>query len=139
MAWDWFSELPAEIGWDLMVRLQDRPGTLADLGDALREAGVDVSGGCAVTLGNEGLVHLLLMDGVDDARQALARFDIEIEEESQVLVLDVEDQPGGIIGWAIARKLAEAKINIGLFYVATRTRLVYGVDDLEKARETIDG
>lgn len=139
MAWDWFSELPAEIGWDLMVRLEDRPGTLADLGDALRDTGLDVSGGCAVTVGNEGLVHLLLMDDVEDARKALASSGIEIEKESQVLVLDVQDQPGGIIGWAIARKLAEANVNIDLFYVATRTRLVYGVDDLEKARETIDG
>lgn len=32
----------------------------------------------------------------------------------------------------ISRKLADAEVNIELFYLATGTRLVLGVDDMEK-------
>jgi hypothetical protein len=34
---------------DLTVSLEDRPGTLADLGEALGKAGINIEGMCAVT------------------------------------------------------------------------------------------
>ena len=33
---------------DLTVSLEDRPGTLADLGEALGKAGINIEGMCAV-------------------------------------------------------------------------------------------
>src|SRR5205814_1703393 len=56
---------------DLTVQLEDRPGTLAELGEALGNAGINIEGiaGFAVP-GAGGLVHLLVEDGAA-ARAAL--------------------------------------------------------------------
>jgi hypothetical protein len=51
------------------------------------------------------------------------------------LVLDVSDEPG--VAGSICRRIADAGVNIDLIYVATNTRLVLGVSDLEKARSAI--
>ena len=56
-------------------------------------------------------------------------------DEREVLVVDVDDRAGAL--GEIARKLSDAGVNIELFYLATTTRLVIGVDDLKKARSVI--
>jgi hypothetical protein len=48
-----------------------------------------------------------------------------------VFVLNIEDRPGAL--GELSRKLAEAEVNIELCYLASGTRLVLGVDDMEKA------
>lgn len=139
MAWDWFNGVPADVGWDVAVHVADEPGALADIGTALADAGVVVQGGIGVTREDgSGRVHLLVdpEDG-DQARTALEAAGKQVEHGREVLVATVVGEPGHLIGWAISRQLAEAGINIDLFYVATRTRLVYGVDDLERARDVI--
>lgn len=139
MAWDWFNGVPADVGWDLQVRIPDEPGGLAAIGITLADADVVVQGGIGVA-GDEGSgrVHLLVdAEDRDRARTALEAAGMQVEREQEVLVATVVGEPGHLIGWAISRQLAEADINIDLFYVATRTRLVYGVDDLKRAREAI--
>jgi hypothetical protein len=53
-------------------------------------------------------------------------------EEREVVVLDVEDRPG-VLG-EVARKLADAGVNIELVYLASGTRLVVGASDLDAVR-----
>lgn len=122
--------------WDLTVTLENEPGRLADLGDALGTAGVNLAGACAVTAGDSGTIHLLVDGDTDQAARALSDAGISVEERREVLVADVVDQPGTLGSYA--RKLADAGVNIELMYVATGTRLVFGVDDLEAARQAID-
>lgn len=55
---------------DLAVRLEHRPGALAELGEALGKAGVSVEGGGAFSVGGEGIAHFLVADP-DAAREAL--------------------------------------------------------------------
>lgn len=139
MAWDWFNGVPADVGWDLQVRIPDEPGGLAAIGTTLADADVVVQGGIGVA-GDQGSgrVHLLVdAEERDRARTALEAAGKQVEREREVLVATVVGEPGHLIGWAISRQLAAAGINIDLFYVATRTRLVYGVDDLERARRAI--
>jgi hypothetical protein len=50
-------------------------------------------------------------------------------------VLDVEDRPG-VLG-EVARKLADAGVNIELVYLASGTRLVIGAADLDKVRSAV--
>ena len=47
--------------------------------------------------------------------------------------MDVEDRPGILA--EITRRLTDAEININLIYLATNTRLILGVDELEKAQK----
>ena len=119
---------------DLTVILQDRPGTLADMGEILGKAGINIEGICAATYKGEGAIHILVEDSAG-ARQALKAKGIEVTAEREVLVKEIEDRPGTL--GEVAQKLANAGVNIEVVYLATKTRLVIGVNNLEKARSAI--
>ena len=119
---------------DLTVILEDHPGTLADAGEALGKAGINIEGLCGFPSEGKGVLHLLVEDG-PTARRALEEAGLEVRSERPVLILDVEDRPGEF--GRICRRIASAGINTDLAYLATNTRLVIGADDLDKARAVI--
>ncbi len=119
---------------DLTVILEDRPGALAKVGEALGRAGVNIEGICGVTVSGKGTVHILVENG-KKARQVLEANHIDVAKEVEVLVVPVEDRPA-VLG-NVARRLATAGVNLNLAYLATSTRLVIGADDLKKAREAV--
>ncbi len=119
---------------DLTVILEDRPGTLADVGDALGGAGINIDGMCGFPCEGKGRLHVLVDDPMS-ARQALENGGLEVTAERDVLVHDIEDRPGAF--GSVARRLAERGVNVDLAYLATRTRLVIGTDDLDKARAAL--
>ncbi|HYY23423.1 MAG TPA: ACT domain-containing protein [Thermoleophilaceae bacterium] len=120
---------------DLTITLEDRPGRLADLGEATGKAGINIEGLCATIGGGRAEVHVLVDDDAA-AREALSSAGIDVDAQSDVLVVDVEDRPGTM--GDVARKLADAGVNIGLAYAAFGgVKLVLGVDDLEKGRSAL--
>lgn len=119
---------------DLTVILEDCPGTLADMGKTLGKAGVNIDGGCGFACEGEGVIHILVEDA-SPARRALDEANIEVTDERQVLLVDIEDQPGEL--GKIARRIADAEVNIDFWYIAANNQLVLGVDDLDKARAAI--
>jgi hypothetical protein len=116
---------------DLTIHLGDHPGSLAKVGEALGKAGVNIEGICGVTVQGKGVIHILVADAAK-ARRALEANHIDVAKETDVVVLEVEDRPG-ILG-NVARRLANAGVNLHIAYLATSSRLVVGADDLEKAR-----
>jgi hypothetical protein len=122
---------PAEYK-DFVLIPDDRPGVLARLGEAAGQAGINLEGVSAFTGQGKGIVHLLVADA-DEARRALSEAGFDVRAARDVLVLDIEDRPGAL-GEKSAR-LAEAGINIEQAYLATNNRVVFAVDDIEKARE----
>ncbi len=112
---------------DLTVILEDRPGTLADMGEALGKAGINIDGLCGFPCEGKGVIHLLVENGAG-ARRALEEGGLEVSGERDVLILDIEDRPGAF--GDMARKIANAGVNVDLAYLATKTRLVIGADDL---------
>ena len=119
---------------DLTVILEDRPGTLADAGEALGKAGINIEGLCGFAIQAKGVGHILVEDAAA-ARQALEEVGIEVGDEREVLVLEIEDRPGAL--GEVSRRIANAGVNIDLVYLATNTRLVIGADDLDKARAVV--
>ncbi|HEY7051216.1 MAG TPA: amino acid-binding protein [Mycobacterium sp.] len=120
---------------DLTLYLDDDPGELALMGDALGEAGANIAGLCAVTSGGgQAEVHILV-DDATSAFEALQRAGIRIASEQEVIVLDVQDRPGAL--GEIARKLGNADVNLTIAYLATSTRLVLAADDLAKAKKAL--
>lgn len=119
---------------DMKVILEDRPGTLADLGETLGNAGINIDGICGFPCEGKGVIHILVEDATK-ARKVLEEAGFEVKEDRQVFVLDVSDRPGEM--GSICRRIANAGVNIDLIYAATRTRIVLGVDDLEKAKSVI--
>ncbi len=120
---------------DLMVMMEDRPGALAELGQALGGAGVNLAGACGVTARGQGMIHLLVEGDPSAARAALSDAGMDVAEEREVLVVDVVDEPGTLGSYA--ERIASAGANIELMYVAAGTRLVFGVDDIDAARAAL--
>ena len=119
---------------DLTVILEDRPATLADMGEALGKAGINIEGCCGFRSEGKGVIHILVED-VAAARRELQQAGIEVRGEREVLVLEGEDRPGAL--GDITRRIAKAGANIDLVYLAANTRLVIGADDLDKARSAV--
>jgi hypothetical protein len=123
---------------DLVVSLEDRPGQLAMLGETLGTAKVNLWGGCAFTAAGKGTIHLLVDDkAADGVKKALQGAGIWVQGERSVLVKKIADRPGAL--GKMARKLASAGVNIDLLYLATETRAVFGVNDMEKAKKALAG
>lgn len=119
---------------DLTVILENHPGTLADFGEALGRAGINIDGICGFPCEGKGVLHVLVEDAAG-ARSALEEAGIEVTGEREVLVVEVEDRPGTL--GEMARKIANAGVNVDLGYLASGTRLVIGADDLEKAQAAL--
>jgi hypothetical protein len=120
---------------DLTVMLDDKPGMLADLGEATGGANINIEGICATTTGGRGEIHILVEDP-EATREALLGAGIEVRADRDVLVAEVEDRPGTMA--EVARKLGDAGVNIEVAYTTFGgVRLVLGVDDLDKARAAI--
>jgi hypothetical protein len=119
---------------DLTVILDDRPGTLAEMGEALGNAGINIDGVCGQPCEGKGVIHIIVDDAAG-ARQALESSGIEVTDEREVLLLEVENRPGSL--GETARKLADAGVNIEIVYVASNNRLVVSVDNLEGARAVL--
>ena len=118
--------------WDITVELENRPGTLAELGEAAGQKGVNIDGVCGFVCEGVGVIHVLVEDAAA-ARDAFSGFNVTNERE--VLVFDLEDRPGEL--GRVARRLADAGVNVDLGYLATNTRAVVGVDDLDAASTVV--
>lgn len=113
-----------------MRLLDDRPGQLARLVQALSNSGVNIEGLAEI----EGVVHVLARDP-RAARGALRSAGFAIDAELEVLMVPMPDRQGEVS--MILKRLAEAEVNIKFLYLATDTRVVFGVDDITRAREVL--
>lgn len=118
---------------DLAIVLDDRPGALADMGEALGRAGVSVEGGGAWVVDGRGVAHFLFADGAA-ARRALEAAGIEVIAEREVLVQRLKQDVPGQLGM-LTRRMAEAGVNIEVLYSDHSHQLILVVDDLERGRQ----
>ncbi len=120
---------------DLTIEMDDKPGTVAAAAEALGRAGINIEGLAGMaTSGGKAMGHILVED-VQKTRKALEGTGTRVMEERPVLVLELEDRPGSL--GKLTRKIADAGVNLNLVYLATRTRVVIGAQDLEKARAAV--
>lgn len=117
---------------DLEIALQDRPGSLAEMGEALGRAGVSVEGGGVFVTNGQGIAHFLFTDPAA-ARAALEAAGIVVLAEREVLVQRLQQGVPGQLG-QLARRMAEAGVNIQVQYSDHDHQLVLVVDDPDRAR-----
>lgn len=117
---------------DLSIELENRPGALAEMGEALGEAGVSVEGGGVFVANGVGVAHFLVHDAAA-ARMALAKAGIRVVGENDVLVQKLRQDVPGQLG-AIARRMAAAGVNIEVQYSDHDHNLILVVDDLARGR-----
>jgi len=121
---------------DLTIALENRPGALADMGEALGRAGVSVEGGGAWVVGGQGVAHFLFADGAA-ARRALEAAGIQVLAEQEVLVQRLKQDVPGQLG-LLTRRMAEAGVNIEVLYSDHDHQLILVVDDLARGREVAE-
>jgi hypothetical protein len=120
---------------EFTVILPDTPGRLAQLGQALGDARVNIEAISGIAREKEGLVRFV-PDDAATTRRALdgAGLPYTIRE---VLVVRVLDAPGAL--GEVALVMANAGINIDSVYVTTRGHVVLGVDDFTGAVQVAGG
>ena len=104
-----------EITTQLALFLDNRPGTLARVCQALSHSKINIY---AITT-SDTVDHSVVRMVVSDARKALLLFEEHgaLVVESEVLMIEGDNKPGSLA--RIAQKLAEAKVNIEYAYCAT--------------------
>ena len=123
------------MAFDLVIDIENTPGALARVATAISDAGVNIAAATCIGSGERAELHILVKHA-EAARHSLAISHVAVTREREVAVVDVEDRPGVLAD--LARKIAEAGINIDLVYVATRNRVVFGATDLAALRTALD-
>src|SRR5436305_1531142 len=97
-----------QIAKQLAIFLENRPGTLARLADAMSEAEVNIY---AITT-SDTVDHSVIRMVVSDYRKALYVFEERgtLVIEDDVLMIEGMNEPGSLA--KLAHKLTDAKINI---------------------------
>ncbi|MCO5997027.1 ACT domain-containing protein [Actinoallomurus rhizosphaericola] len=112
---------------DLTIELDDEPGALAAMGEALGAGGVSVEGGGVFVVGGRAVAHFLFDDGVA-ASAALRAAGLRVTACREVLARRLDQDRPGQLG-AISRALADAGVNIEVLYSDHDHRLILVVDD----------
>ncbi len=119
---------------DLTIVLDNRTGTLADMGEALGKAGINIDGMCEFPTENQGVVHILVRDA-NSARKVLEAAGINVLGDREVLILDLPNRPGEL--GKICRKVADTGGNIELVYITMSGQLVLGTNNLDRLRAVL--
>jgi hypothetical protein len=123
----------------LALFLDNKPGTLARVCDALSAAKINIYAVSTSDTVDHSVVRMI----VSDPRKALLLFEEHgtLVVETDVLVIEGDNKPGSLS--RISRKLADAKINIEYAYCATppnarKGLLVLRVSDTKKALKVLN-
>ncbi len=119
---------------DLVIEVENKPGALAKVAAAISDAGVNISAATCTRPADMAALHILVKNP-EAAKHALATAGVTVTGEREVVVVDADDRPGVLAD--LARKVAEAGINLDLLYLATKTRIVFGSSDLDGLRRAL--
>jgi hypothetical protein len=121
---------------DLTIELENRPGALARMGEALGRAGVSIEGGGAWVVEGKGIGHFLFRDGAA-ARNALEAAGIRVLQVRDVVAVRLKQAVPGQLG-LLTRRMADAGVNIEVQYSDHDHQLILVVDDLPRGREVAE-
>ena len=119
---------------DLLIEVENRPGALAKVVAAISDAGVNISAATCTRPGDTAALHILVKYP-EAAKHALATAVVSVTSEREVVVVEADDRPGVLAD--LARRVAEAGVDLDLLYLATKTRIVFGSPDLDGLRRAL--
>jgi len=127
------------IAKQLAIFLDNRPGTLARLADAMAEAEINIY---AIST-SDTVDHSVVRMVVSDYRKAMHVFEEHgaLVVEDDVIVIEGNNKPGSLA--KIAHALSKAKVNIEYCYSATGPKektglMVMRVSDAKKALKALN-
>jgi len=122
----------------LAIFIANKPGTLAEVCDALAEDKINIYG---LTV-SDTVDHAVVRMVVSDTRRAIALLEAHgtLVIENDVIMIENDNRPGGLS--RIAKALATTKVNIEYAYLATipaarKGLLILRVSDVKKALKVL--
>lgn len=123
------------MAFDLVIDIDNTPGALADVAAAISDAGINIAAATCIGTGKQAELHILVKH-LEAAHHLLGISHLAVSREREVVVVDVEDHPGVLAD--LTRRIAQAKVDLDLVYIATRNRVVFGSPDLAGLRTALD-
>ena len=124
------------MAFDLAIDVDNKPGALAEVAQAISDAGVNIAAATCVGPGDRAEMHILVKHA-EAARHALGAIShLAVSREREVVVVDVEDRAGVLAD--LTRRIAKAGVDLDLVYVATGDRVVFGAPDLDALRGVLE-
>jgi len=117
---------------DLEILLENKPGSLALLGETLGKNNISLEGGGVFQNGALSIAHFLVEDA-EKAKDVLQTAGIKVLKINEVLIQKLRQDVPGQLGM-FCRKLADAGINILVQYSDHANQLIVVVDDNEKGK-----
>ena len=117
---------------DLEILLENKPGSLALLGETLGKHKISLEGGGMFQNGSLSIAHFLV-DDAEKAKEVLQSSGIKVLKVSEVLIQKLRQDVPGQLGM-FCRKLADAGVNVLVQYSDHSNQLIIVVDDIEKGK-----
>ena len=121
-----------------VVQLKNEPGAMANLAEALANAGVDLRAIGGGSMGDSG--HVIMTTADDDTTKRVLDDGGYTYIEGESILAEVDDRPGGMA--RLSRALADAGVNIyGHLFLGRwgdRAMFAFVVDDPDKARPILE-
>lgn len=111
----------------LNVFMENKRGRLYEIARLLGDAGINVKGFSVADMADFGILRLIVPDP-DRAREVLKGAGFAVSE-SEVVVVAVPDEPGGLAG--VLAVLDEGGVSIEYLYIIAETKLAFALDDNE--------
>lgn len=119
---------------DLVIELENTPGSLAKVAAAISDAGVNIAAATCLHAGDNAELHILVPHA-EAAKHSLSITGLTVTRERDVVIVEVHDRPGELAD--VTRRIAKAGVNLDLVYVATGNRVVFGSADLEGLKDVL--
>ncbi len=120
---------------EFTVSLENRPGALADLAEAMAKNAVNIVAIHATPCAEQGVAQFIV-NHPDAAIDAMNDVSMSFTTR-EVLLVTLVHEPGSLA--RLARALANAGINVNAVYIAMGNQVVLDVSDLRKAQEIAMG
>ena len=119
---------------DITIMIPQRGGAVPEVWEALADAEINIEAAVSFSREHHRVVHVVVEEAVAQrAQDVLTASGFLIVDFREVLIVPVEDRPGGLA--AVARTAYDAGAEVYLLSMATDNRAMLGVVNLEVARE----
>lgn len=113
----------------LSVFMENKPGRLTKITDALGAAGINIRGFSVADMADYGIFRLIVHDS-DKAKKVLDDMGFTAKE-SDVICVSVADKPGGLAG--VLKVFSEHEISVEYMYIIADTKIAFSVENIDKA------
>ena len=118
---------------DIEILLENKPGTLALMGETLGKNKISLEGGGVFQNGEMSIAHFLVEEA-ERAKEVLVKVDIKVVKINDVIIQKLRQDVPGQLGM-FCRKLADSNINILVQYSDHSNQLIVVVDNFDKAKQ----